>query len=329
MRKLLIGLFAILGLSAVVFAIPANAATRVPRKIDGVMVDPKNVNPWVTAVMIDNHPAARPQSGMSKASVIYESLAEGGIPRFMAVFVDYSAKALGPVRSTRPYFVRYAGEYTAAMIHAGGSPDGLNLLKKFKLVNLEGIKGKYAKLFYRGPGSGVHALYITAAKAWSALKSIHYDRLKPTYIAWRFVDAPGLSGRAGGKHGATIDLGAGKSYQIRFDFDKRTNAYKRSTGGKAQIDKLTKKQLAPNNVIILSVPKEKVLDRKGRLDINVNGKGKGVLLKNGRAQSIVWKKASDRARTYFYNPDGKTQVQLNRGQTWIVVVPKGHKYKLF
>ncbi len=328
MRKLILVFLAIIGLTAAVFAVPANAATKIPRKIDGVMVDPKNANPWVTAVMIDNHPAARPQSGLSKASVIYESLAEGGIPRFMALFVDYTAKTLGPVRSTRPYFVRYAAEYPAAMVHAGGSPDALAIIKSLRLINIEGIKGKYAKIFFRGPGGGVHALFTTGAKVWSVLKSIHYDRIHPKYLSWNYVNEPGLSGRANGKHGAKIDLGAGLQFAIRFEYDKKTNTYKRFTGGRAQIDKLTKKQLAPKNLLILVVPHEKVLDKKGRLDLHTIGQDKGVLLKNGKSQPIIWKKKSNKSRTFFLNPDG-SPVQLNRGQTWIVVVPRGHKYTLF
>ncbi len=328
MRKLFVGFLAILGLSALVFAVPAKAATKVPRKIDGVMVDPKNANPWVTAVMIDNHPAARPQSGMSKASVIYESLAEGGIPRFMALFVDYSVKVFGPVRSTRPYFVRYAAEYPAAIVHAGGSPDALALIRSLKLGSIEGIKGKFAKLFYRGPGGGVHALFTTGPKVWTALKALRYDRATPKYPSWTFVDEPAIAGRATGKHGAIIDLGAGKQYQIRFDYDRKTNTYKRLTGGRPQIDKLTKQQLAPKNVIIIVVPKEKILDRKGRLDLHTVGQDKGVLLKNGKSVPIVWKKPGTRTRTQFFTTDGKA-AELNRGQTWIVVVPRTHKYNLF
>ncbi len=328
MRKLLIGALTIIGLSAVVFAIPAHAATKIPRKIDGVMVDPSKANPWVTAVMIDNHPAARPQSGLSKASVIYESLAEGGIPRFMGLFVDYSAKTIGPIRSTRPYFVRYAAEYPAAMVHAGGSPDALTIIKSLRLINIEGIVGKFAKIFFRGPGGGVHALFTTGAKVWTSLVSIHYDKIHPKYLSWNFVDEPGLSGRANGKHGAKIDLGAGQLFAVKFDYDKKSNTYKRSTGGRPQIDKQTGKQLAAKNVIILVVPKEKILDKKGRLDLHTIGQDKGVLLKDGKAQPIIWKKKSTKSRTQFLLANG-SPASLDRGLTWIIVVPRGHKYSLF
>jgi len=63
-------------------------------------------------VMIENHEDARPQSGLSKADIVYEAVAEGAITRFMAVFycgtAAYSYEGdydVGPVRSARTYFV--------------------------------------------------------------------------------------------------------------------------------------------------------------------------------------------------------------------------------
>ena len=34
------------------------------------------------AIMIENHAEARPQSGLSRADIVYEAVAEGGITRF-------------------------------------------------------------------------------------------------------------------------------------------------------------------------------------------------------------------------------------------------------
>src|ERR1700744_4331733 len=40
----------------------------------------------VTAVMIENSPDARPQSGLKDSGVVFEAIAEGGITRFMAIY---------------------------------------------------------------------------------------------------------------------------------------------------------------------------------------------------------------------------------------------------
>lgn len=334
-------LFLILGgLTLAVFSSPAAAATKrvakksAPkieyryRRLDGVRVRKGQENKWPVAVMIDNAVGARPQAGLDKAGFVYESLAEGGIPRFMAVFPNLKdLKLVGPVRSTRPYFVRYASEYGAAVAHAGGSPDGLKLVMKLRLLSLWGIKGAYAKYFYR-LGSGVHSLFTTGDKLAAALKQARYDRLKPTYRPYRFTSDAPLKERPKGQHGATIDLGAGRAFAVRYEYDRKTNRYLRFTGGLAHRDRLTRKQIAAKNVIIIVVPKEKVLDKKGRLDLHTIGIDKGVLLQNGRAIPINWVKKSTRSRTIFKTVNNQ-EISLLRGNTWITVVPRGHTYAVF
>ena len=53
----------------------------------------------VTGVMIENSPAARPQSGLKKAGVVYEAVAEGGITRFLALYQGEKPALIGPVQA--------------------------------------------------------------------------------------------------------------------------------------------------------------------------------------------------------------------------------------
>src|SRR5581483_1401572 len=81
------------------------------------------------AVVVENHPDARPQSGLSQADVVYEALAEGGITRFLAIFQSQDVKSIGPVRSARTYFNDWAQEWGAVYAHVGGNSDALALIK--------------------------------------------------------------------------------------------------------------------------------------------------------------------------------------------------------
>jgi len=60
------------------------------------------------AMMIENSPAARPQSGVINADLVYEAHAEGGITRFLAIFLSESPEVVGP-NTQRP-----------ALLHAYG-----------------------------------------------------------------------------------------------------------------------------------------------------------------------------------------------------------------
>ena len=80
------------------------------------------------AVMIDDLRAARPQSGFSAASVVWQAPAEGGIPRYMLIFQDQQPGSVGPVRSARYYYIAWAAEWHAVYAHVGGSPQAMSTL---------------------------------------------------------------------------------------------------------------------------------------------------------------------------------------------------------
>jgi len=75
------------------------------------------------SVMVENSEGARPQSGLDKANIVYEVLAEGGITRLLAIYYDQDAEEVGPIRSARPYFVSKSLEHQAIYVHVGGSEE--------------------------------------------------------------------------------------------------------------------------------------------------------------------------------------------------------------
>ena len=70
--------------------------------LTGELVSIEQAQRRPVALMIGNTQAALPQYGLSKAGVIYEAPAEGGINRLMPVFEDYSGlDRIGSLRSAR------------------------------------------------------------------------------------------------------------------------------------------------------------------------------------------------------------------------------------
>ena len=69
------------------------------------------------AVMIDNVGDARPQAGLNDAYIVYEIIVEGNLTRLMAVFKDVDLEKIGPIRSSRHYFLDYALENDAIYVH--------------------------------------------------------------------------------------------------------------------------------------------------------------------------------------------------------------------
>ena len=74
-----------------------------PSPLNGVPVeDVTLLDRRVIAVKMDNHPDARPQSGIQEADAVFELLVEAGLTRFIGLFLQSDSEYYGPIRSLRP-----------------------------------------------------------------------------------------------------------------------------------------------------------------------------------------------------------------------------------
>jgi len=109
---------------------PVPTPPPVPAPLTGVLVPPDVAARHPIAVMVDDLGPARPQAGFNAASVVWQAPAEGGIPRYMMVFQENIPGTVGPVRSSRYYYIAWAAEWRALYAHAGGSPQALSTLRQ-------------------------------------------------------------------------------------------------------------------------------------------------------------------------------------------------------
>ena len=117
------------------------------------------------AVMVNNISACRPQSGLSQASILFETKVEGGITRFMAIFEDYTTlDDVGPVRSGRDQFLRLIMPYEMLYFHIGRSEITQTYIDTFD-YNQYDVDGAYKNFIYRRnrPGKAYeHTAYTNA-----------------------------------------------------------------------------------------------------------------------------------------------------------------------
>ena len=100
------------------------------------------------AVMIDNHKGAWPQASLNEAYLVYEIIVEGGETRLMPIFKGKNLNKIGPVRSSRHYYLDYALENDAIYVHYGWSPQAEADIKTLKVNNINGIT-ESSKDFWR------------------------------------------------------------------------------------------------------------------------------------------------------------------------------------
>lgn len=267
----------------------------------------------VTAIMLENSPDARPQSGLKQAGVVYEAIAEGGITRFLALYQEAKPQLIGPVRSVREYYVDWLTPYQASIAHVGGSAQALSLVRNGSYRDIDQFfnAGSYWRASDR---YAPHNVYTNFTKLDSLNKSKGYT--SSTFTAW-----PRQDGKAAKKPTATsiaINFSSA-DYNTTYSYDAKNNIYKRSEGGQPHMDR-EKGQITPSVVIAMHVDMSLVMQDGYREHITTIGSGKATIFQNGTAQTITWKKASRGAQIEFLDEAGKP-VPLDRGQTWVAAVP--------
>jgi DUF3048 family protein len=286
------------------------------------------------AVMIDDSPPARQQAGLSVASMVWQAPVEGGLPRYMAIFQSGTPPRIGPVRSARLYFVRWAAEWKAAYLHAGGPPPLKSFLAGSQTLVLD-INGRSTRRvkFRAAP----HNLYSEGerlrrfATEELATSELGYDpteagRLQP------FGDAAVETDR--GPDGGTIGI----SYfgeQVSYRYDRALNAWLRSVDGREHHDAVATDnrgsgtigagpRIAPTTVIVMLVPIRRSASIEGpalgRLEADSIGKNTAWVFANGRVTKGTWSKSTPTGRTRFLDAAG-TEIVFPRGQIFVQVVP--------
>ena len=309
---------------------PAPVPTPVPTPIlavaplTGRLVAPALAARHPIAVMVDDQADARPQSGFNQASVVWQAPAEGGIARYMLIFGEGDPPAVGPVRSSRLYFITWAAEWRALYVHGGGSPQALTTLAasgQGQLVyNADEFRwgGTYLWRIQQRPAP--HNVY-TDGKHLRALAARVGATAPPVGPVWTFGPAAPLADRPAG---ARLEI-TYPANRIAYRYDRASNTYPRFVDGKPQIDAGDGRPVAPANVVVMTVvfgPLNDGHPEKKRQEAQNVGRGPAWIASNGVTTSGTWRKASVDDPTRFYDSDGR-EIVLTAGQTFIQVVPPG------
>lgn len=287
----------------------------VPRQIDGVLVDPSLANYYPVAVMVENLAASRPASGLDKANLVWEALTEGGITRFMVIYASGDTiKEIGPVRSSRSYYLDWTKELSALYAHIGGSPDSLSLIKEIDINDLNQFWN--SRYFWRAKDRPApHNLFTSSELLAYALRDKNYPA-DASYEPWKFKDEAKAAERGTEKKTLKINFST-FSYLVQWEWSPEKNDYVRSVAGEVQKMK-DGREVHAKNVVVQFVKTE--LADAGRLAMETVGSGVAKVYQDGKEIAGTWKKTSREDRTRFYTSENK-EIEFNRGTTWIEVVP--------
>ena len=309
----------------------------------------------ITAVMVNNIVAARPQRGLSKADILFEIKVEGGITRFMPVFTDYKAIGeVGPVRSGRDQFFRLILPWQALYIHEGQSVVMQQYGIDFSYGNLnnnDGANGRVnwaGKSYNNGTLALEHTMYTNSDNIQEYIDDNKVDMNK-TYNStfFNFVDyrlgttrdlSNSIDSAYSDKYGPVVGDGEyveivhSQSYKTRFIYDSASNTYKMQQNYSDGQWRDTVDEAADNKV--LTFPNVIVLytdihtypghEAKDLQYAEYAWGGIGYYCYGGKCEKIYWQKGTplEALRLYYLTEDGQcsdTPVEINTGKSYVAV----------
>lgn len=268
------------------------------------------------AVMINNDPKARPQSGLHKADIVYELLAEGNITRFLAIFQSEHAERIGPVRSARDYYINLAKGYDALYVAHGYSPEAKTMLDSGTVDHINGMQ--YDGSLFKRDKSRVapHNSYITSENILKGAEKIGYE-MSETPSSLEFLskeDTDNLSGEP--VKSVLISYFSSNLFNVHYEYDEDTKKYKRYTNGELTADLDSGEPVLLDNIFIVE-SRHRIIDDVGRREIDITSGGKAYLIQLGQMKEVEWKSTEGKVLPYL---DGQ-QVGLVAGKTWVNFVP--------
>lgn len=279
------------------------------------------------AIMINNTAKAVPQCGISQADILYEIIAEGSVTRFLAIFEDLSdVNVIGPVRSVRPYFYQMAKHYGAILSSAGGSDEAISIIKKAKYNYLNGIAGAGSAFYrdeWRKSNRGFeHSLMTTGEKLMNAADKAGYETsMADVDYGFHFTGEAMTAGEAANELTIWFYKNGKKTTMT---FDGSTGQYVMSQHGATSVDANDDSPISFRNVVVLEADSY-VKDKKGHLEVQTTGTGKGFFARDGRVIPITWSRESTSAQ-YVYTDESGNPVSFGIGKTYIAIVPDGSPF---
>ncbi len=269
--------------------------------------------------IVENSLDARPQSGLNAADLVYETMAEGGIPRFIALFQSGDAQKVGPIRSARSYFLDISREYNLPFAHCGGSQEALNEIKSKNLMSMNEMS--YASTYWRDSSrKAPHNLYTSTEKLRALVKAKDYATTSTVKFKFdkSYWDSDKLS------PANEVLLKVNKYYNTSYTY--KDGVYFKSMDGVSSTNKDDNLPLVFKNIVVQITSIKTQVDGL-HLDIALVGNGDGYVISNGKFIKMHWSKKNPTSQTILTDEQGSS-LPLAPGKTWWNIVDKITKIEI-
>jgi hypothetical protein len=278
-------------------------------------------------VKIGNEPdGARPESGLDEADIVYDTPAEGGIMRYLAIYQCANAPSIGPIRSIRWVDWHIMSSFGSPILaYAGGIDPNLQAVAALPWLTsddlLTGAASAGTRITSRQPPDN---LYSSSA----ALLAVAQHRGAPPKAV--FTYGPGLPASATPVSQLRIDFSPGTIADWRWNASDHAfvHGYAAANTNTApvttDIDAAVNRPVTATNVVVEVVayslgPYAESTGGSGDVESVTVGSGKGYVLRDGKIIAVTWHRPSPLGKTTFTDAGG-APVTLSPGRTFVELV---------
>ncbi|WP_246119444.1 DUF3048 domain-containing protein [Cellulomonas massiliensis] len=273
------------------------------------------------AVKVENTSAARPQTGLEQADVVWETVVEFQVSRLVAVFQSQVPKEIGPIRSVRPMDPLIVQPLQGLLAFSGGQGGIVAKARSSAqiLSNDLGVDGMYRSSARPAP----HNVYANPKTLW---KQANGSRDVPPGEQFLFArSADEAAAASEGKAAKKLAFSLSSAAKPTWSWDARSRTWLRSEGSTPSKAMSGKRLSAVNVVSIVARHPDSGYNAQGGAAVptyRLVGQGKGMIAQGGKTVTVVWKKSSPGAPLRLFLPGGKPAT-LAPGNTWVELVPQG------
>lgn len=264
-------------------------------------------------VIVENSKDARPQSGLVDADIVYETMAEGGIPRFIALYHKNDSKKIGPVRSARPYFLDIAIENNLPFAHCGYSEEAQKRIQKENLPSLNEFI--YSKAYWRDKSRKYeHSLYTSSDKLREIIKEKNIIVNPKTFL--KFSEDYWANNNLSNANSVVLKLN--RYYNTSYIY--KDGLYYKYMSDIQCLNKDDNKPLVTNNIIVQVT--DIILQKDGlHIDVRLTGEGECYILSSGKFIKCKWYKKGPTSNTIFLD-EQNNEIPLSPGKTFWNIIDK-------
>ena len=272
------------------------------------------------AVKIENTAMARPQTGLEQADVVWETIVEFDVSRFVAVFQSQVPAEVGPIRSVRPMDPPIVAPLHGLIAYSGGQPGIVELVQASGAQSIShdaGAPGLYRIKTRAAP----HNVYGSPQAFWDQADADHQAAPGGQFAFARTLEA--ASAVAGGSPTTTLSLHLSAASNPSWSWDG--TSWLRSEGSAPAMAASGARLSATNVVTITADHPNTGFGAQGGAPVptySLVGSGDAVVASGGKTLAARWQKDAQDTPLKLAAADG-SPVILAPGNTWVELVPNG------